>query len=279
MAVAVNASNDKSLSSCRVLVTGAGTGIGRGVGLEFAAAGAALVFHYSASSLGAETAVEEVLRAGGSAKAIQADLNDVEQISRLGSEAIDFLGGLDVLVNNAGITLTESFDRVSPETYDEVFNVNMRGMYFLTQQVLPALRDGGGSVVNVSSIHAYAAMSEHSLYAATKGAIVAFTRSLALELIKQDIRVNGIAPGWILVEKHRAAMPPGFDFDAAERTIPAGFIGTPRDVGRLAIFLASEGSRYIVGQTILLDGGQSLVMPLADRISDLFGGVPPSRPE
>ncbi len=263
-----------STSGRRVLVTGAGTGIGRGVGLEFAQAGADVVFHYSRSAAGAEAAIEQVQQAGGRATAIQADLQQVEEARRLADESVEFLGGLDVLINNAGITSTESFETVSPETYDEIFNVNLRAMYFLTQQLLPALQEDSGSVVNISSIHAYAAMPEHALYAATKGAIVAFTRTLALELIRKHVRVNGIAPGWILVEKHQDAMPPDFDMPEAERTIPTGFIGEPRDVARLAIFLASEESRYLVGQTILLDGGQSLVMPLADRIAELFNNSP-----
>ena len=153
-------------------------------------------------------------------------------------------------------------------------------MFFLTQKLTPVLaKQKSSAVVNVSSIHAYSGMIDHTVYAGTKGAIVAYTRTLALELIKQGIRVNTIAPGWILVEKHKAALPTDFDYEAAANLIPVGFIGQPEDAGQLAIFFASEASKYIIGQTLMLDGGQSLVMPLAAQVCELFGGAPPSRKE
>lgn len=253
----------------RVLVTGAGTGVGRGVALEFAKQGA-----------GAESVVKEIEDAGGAAKAIRADLADIDQIRELAAAASEYLGGVDVLINNAGITLTLPFEQVTPAQFDEIYHVNIRAMFFLTQAVLPSMTEqGGGAVVNISSIHAYSAMVDHTVYAGTKGAIVAFTRTLGLELIKKGVRVNAIAPGWILIEKHLEAMPPDFDFDAAAALIPTGFIGKPSDVGRLALFLASEDASYMVGQTLMFDGGQSIVMPLTDRICELFGGEPPARKE
>ncbi len=253
----------KRMENKHVLVTGSGTGIGRGVALEFAREGAAVALHYSHSGGGAISAVEEIRRAGGKAEAFQADFNDAEQARRLAGEAIQFLGGLDVLVNNAGITMNVPFEQVTPEQFDTLYHVNVRAMFFLTQAAFPIMtKQGAGAVINLTSIHAYTGMTEHTVYAGTKAAIVAFTRVLALELAPKGIRVNAIAPGWIHVENHLKAMP-DLDLQAAGRSIPAGFVGEPADVARLAIFLASGEARYIVGQTLIVDGGQTAIMPLS----------------
>ena len=120
---------------------------------------------------------------------------------------------------------------------------------------------GSGKVINISSVHAYGALVEHTVYASTKAAIVGFTRTLSAELIRKGVRVNCIASGWVFVENHRAILGPEFDTEKEGQVLPTGFIGEPRDMGQLAIFLASEDSRYIVGQTILCDGGQTALLP------------------
>ena len=253
--------NSRKMEGKRVLVTGSGTGIGRGVALEFAREGAAVALHYAHSGAGAASAVDEIRDAGGKAEAFQADLADIGQVRRLASQAIDFLDGIDVLVNNAGITMNKPFAEVTPEQFDTLYHVNIRGMFFLTQAAVPGMiEQGDGAVINLTSVHAYAGMTEHTVYAGTKAAIVGFTRVLALELAQKGVRVNAIAPGWILVENHLKVLGE-FDQQSAARTIPAGVIGAPHDVGKLAIFLASAESRYIVGQTMVIDGGQLAIMP------------------
>jgi len=252
----------KRMASKRVLVTGAGTGIGRGVALEFAREGAAVTLHYSHNADGAQSAVEEIRRAGGKAEAFGADFNDVAQARRLVASAVQFLGGLDVLVNNAGITMNLPFEQVTPEQFDTLYHVNVRAMFFATQTAVSTMiKQGAGVVINLTSVHAFAGMTEHTVYAGTKAAIVAFTRVLALELAPKGVRVNAIAPGWIWVENQRKLMP-DLDTKATGQTIPAGFIGEPADIGRLAVFLASDDARYIVGQTLIVDGGQTSIMPL-----------------
>ena len=253
---------EQRMTGKRALVTGAGTGIGRGMALEFAKEGAAVALHYSHSREGADSAVAEITAAGGKACALQADLREAGQARSLAGRAAEFLGGLDVLVNNAGITMNQPFLETTIEQFDTVFNVNIRGMFFVTQGAAEIMiRGGHGSVVNISSVHAYGALVEHSVYAATKAAIVGLTRTLSVELIQKNVRVNCIASGWVLVENQRKIFGPDFDEKEAGLSLPSGFIGEGRDIGRLAIFLASDESRYIIGQTILCDGGQTILLP------------------
>jgi glucose 1-dehydrogenase len=245
--------SDRAMTGKRVLVTGAGTGIGRGVALVFAQQGAAVALHYSHSRDGAAAAVADIRRAGGRAEAFAADFNTVDEVRTMARQARDYLGGLDVLVNNAGITLNLPFEKVTPEQFDTLWHVNLRAQFFLTQAVLPALLASRGAIVNITSIHALAAFPGHSVYAGTKGAIVAYTRELAIELAPRGVRVNAIAPGAVPVENHYKL--PNFKVDDVARGIPCGYAGTPEDIGKLAVFLAGDGGRFIIGQTIVADGG------------------------
>jgi 3-oxoacyl-[acyl-carrier protein] reductase len=249
----------------RVLVTGAGTGIGRGIALGFARQGAAVAVHYSHSSAGAEAVVKEIAAAGGKAAAFKADFAEVAPLQGLAREAVAFLGGLDVLVNNAGITMNRPFDKITAEQFDRLYAVNVRAPYFLTQAALPALEQSRGVVVNVSSIHAYEGYTEHSIYAGTRGAIISFTRQLAIELAPRSVRVVGIAPGAVRVENQEKLFGPETDWVAAGRGIPAGFVGVPQDIGAVAVFLASEAARYVVGQTLVVDGGTTSWMPFGEQ--------------
>jgi NAD(P)-dependent dehydrogenase (short-subunit alcohol dehydrogenase family) len=252
----------------KVLVTGSGTGLGREIALEFSRQGATVALHYAHSAEGAESAVKEIKAAGGKATAIKADLQQVDQAKKLALDAIDFLQGLDVLVNNAGITMTLEFEKVTPEQFDTVFNVNVRGQFFVTQTALPTMiKNGGGAIINLTSVHGLRACKGHSVYAGTKGAIIAYTRELAIELAPLGIRVNAIAPGAVPVENHfKAAGPDGLN--GLEKLIPCGFPGTPLDIAKAAIFLASNDSRYIIGQTIVIDGGTTSWMSFSEGYRD-----------
>ncbi len=251
------------MTNKRVFVTGSGTGIGREIALEFAREGAAVVLHYSHSDQGALSAEEEIRQMGGKAKAFQADFNQVKEVQQLARQTTDFLGGLDVLVNNAGITMNLPFEEVTPEQFDTLYQVNVRAQFFLTQAALPALVQSRGAIINMTSIHALEGMPQHSVYAGTKGAIVAYTRELAIELSLKGVRVNAIAAGAVQVENHYKVIP-DYDPKAFGDVIPSGFMGRPIDVAQLAVFLASEAARYIVGQTIVLDGGTTAWMPFSN---------------
>ena len=261
--------SEKKMQGKRVLVTGSGTGIGKGIAEAFAEEGAIVAFHYSRSSAGAEAAVEEIRKAGGKAEAFQADFSDAKQVISMGKKAIDFLGGIDILVNNAGLTTNIPIEDATPEQWDKIFHINVRGMYFISQTAAKQmLKQGSGSIVNITSVHAFHAMKDHTIYASTKAAIVGFTRTLAIELAPRGIRVNAIAPGMIVVDNYYKNMP-DFDADqAAKDNIPIGFAGTPRDVANIALFLASEDARYIVGQTIMADGGQNATISTGPGFKD-----------
>lgn len=257
----------------RVLVTGAGTGIGRGIALAFARHGATVALHYSHSVAGAKATMEEVIAVGGKGGLFAADFAIPSDVVRLAQEATAFLGGIDILVNNAGITMTVPFEDVTIEQFDILCSVNVRAPFFLTQQVLPALREStSASVINISSIHAFEGRRDYSAYAATRGAIVSFTRQLAIELAPEGIRVNSIAPGSIEVENHYKAVP-DLDIVQAGKSIPAGFVGQPADIGDVAVFLASEEARYVVGQTIIVDGGTTSWMPFSEDFLTASAGT------
>ena len=272
-------SASQQMAGKRVLVTGSGTGIGQGIALEFARRGADVALHYSHSDAGARLAVEEIRAMGRRAEAFAADFDSVEEAVGLGDRAIAFLGGVDCLVNNAGITLNRPFAEVTPEQFDLLYHVNVRAHFFLTQRIArDMLTHGGGAVCNITSIHGVSGAPEHSVYAGTKGAIVAQTRALAVELAHKGIRVNAIAPGWVAVENHAKAIP-GYTEEEARRAasekVPLGRYGTPGDIAGLAVFLCSPEAEFIIGQTIVADGGcvslMSLISDFRNRSNARFG--------
>ena len=254
--------SSRKLEGKRALVTGSGTGIGREVALEFARQGAPVVLHYANSKGGAESAVNEITSAGGKAIALKADLGQVSECVRLVDEAANFLGGLDVLVNNAGITEVWPFLDVTPEQFDQLYHVNIRGQFFCAQQAMRhMLKQGGGAIVNLTSVHGFAGMKGHSVYAGTKGAIIAWTREVGMEMAAQNIRVNAVAPGWIEVPSHYTKYE-GYDTRDGARQIPRGRVGQPIDVAKACVYLASDDADFVVGQTWIVDGGTIAMMSL-----------------
>jgi NAD(P)-dependent dehydrogenase (short-subunit alcohol dehydrogenase family) len=266
------------LAGKRALVTGSDLGIGLEIGLEFARQGADVVFHYPQTEDAAAEAAEKVKALGRRSAAFHADFDKLDDSLALADQAIEFLGGVDCLVNNAGVTFNRPFLKVTPEQFDAMFHINFRAQYFLTQRIVKDMQGRGGVICNMSSIHGFQGVPEHSLYAATKGAIVAYTRALAVELAHQGIRVNAIAPGWVTTENYFKCIP-GFTeqmaADIAHDAIPVARCGAPTDIAKLAVFLCSDDAAFIIGQTIIADGGTTAMMSLVTEFrkesSNRFG--------
>ena len=264
-----------NLTGKLILVTGAGTGIGQGIALEAARQGADVVLSYSSSAKGAEEAVEEIKGMGRRAIAIKADLGKVAECILLVDEAAKFLGGLDGLVNNAGVTLTLDFLDVTEAHFDRIYNLNIRGEFFCAQQAVrhmiergkalqgqfPDKTWAGGSIVNVSSVHGFVGCPGHSVYAGTKGAINAFTRELAVELCPMHIRANVLAPGSIEVPSYYKT-DPNYNRDFGNSIVPWGRIGLPQDCGYVASFLLADASEFMTGHVLYFDGGLTAKMAL-----------------
>jgi glucose 1-dehydrogenase/3-oxoacyl-[acyl-carrier protein] reductase len=239
------------LAGQRVLVTGAGVGIGQGIAVELARQGAAVCVHT------ATTAPDETLALlGGTGAAVRGDLSDAGECARVVDEAAAALGGgLEGLVNNAGMTLERPFQETSPDDLDAVLALNFRGSFLCAQR---AVARGARALVNISSIHAHSSLPAFSAYAGTKGAIEAWTRALAVELAPR-VRVNAVAPGVIEVPRFRERAE-AYDPVAYARSIPAGRVGMPADVAWLVAGLLSDASAFVTGQVIRADGGSSASM-------------------
>ncbi|TMC71415.1 MAG: glucose 1-dehydrogenase [Chloroflexi bacterium] len=250
----------RPLEGRRALVTGGGIGIGQGIARELALQGASVAIHYAHSGGGAREVCIEITSAGGRAMVLHGDLSRVAECRRVVDEAAAELGGLDILVNNSGVTKTRDPLALTEPEYDELFDVNVRAAYFCTQRAVPHLEKRGGSIVSVSSVHGGAGFPGHAAYAATKGALNAFTRALAMDLASKKIRVNAVAPG--LIETPRYFEMPGYSTERTARRVPWGRMGEPADVAKVVAFLVSPAADYVTGQLLYVDGGINARMGL-----------------
>jgi len=245
----------KELSGKVAIVTGASKGIGAQIAKQLAADGAAVVVNYAASKSGADDVVAAILKDGGKAIAVQADVADSAQVKRLFEATKQAFGRLDVLVNNAGVFEFGPLEQLTEASFHRQFNINVLGALLVTREAL-AYFDAGGSVINLSSITSVNPVPNSVVYSATKSAIDVVTKALANELAGRKIRVNAIAPGATVTEG-LAAM--GVDDNAAKSMgagLPMGRIGQPDDIARVAAFLASDRAAWVTGERITVSGGQ-----------------------
>lgn len=239
------------------VVTGAGTGIGSGISQSLAQAGASVVVSYHSNAAGGERTAELVRAAGAPVLVAACDVRDYAQVQALFDATLERFGRVDALINNSGITEPHPIVEMTPDEWDKTLNINLRGMFFCTQRAAKEMiaQGSGGRIVNLSSVHGFAAVPNHAHYEASKGGINMFTKACAIELAPHDIQVNAIAPGAIEVERYFGF--PGYDRADWGSRIPAGRVGWPADIGPLAAFLCSAGASYITGQIIWVDGGMT----------------------
>lgn len=242
-----------------VLVTGASTGLGAAMASGFARCGATVVAHYNASQEAAEGVVAGIEAEGGNARAVQADLCDLDQQRSLAATVVQQFGKVDVLVNNAGgLVERRLIGEVTREVYDAVLELNFGSVVSLCNALAPGMRERrSGNIINVTSVAAVNGGSPGSaLYGASKGAITSYTRALAKELAGDGVRVNALSPGVVATPFHDRYTTPE-NLQAMARTIPMGRIGRPEECVGAALFLADDGlSGYITGQVLAVNGGQ-----------------------
>jgi 3-oxoacyl-[acyl-carrier protein] reductase len=239
------------------LVTGGSRGIGRGIVKAFAAEGARVAFVFRGNKEAADSLVAEVTQAGGTALAVQADVVNADEAQRCAERVEKEWGRLDILVNNAGIIRDDLFVRMEPDAWQAVLQTNLGGTYnFCRAVAYTMMKQRRGRIINISSVAAEHVNMGQTNYAASKGAINALTRALAVELASRNVTVNAIAPGFIETDMSEAVRNKAGDL--IKKVIPMRRLGQPEDIARVAVFLASPDSSYITGQVLTVDGGLSL---------------------
>ncbi len=238
------------------VVTGASKGIGANIAKSLAAEGAAVVVNYSSSKEGAEKIVDEIVKSGGKAVAVQGDVSKAADVQRIFAETKEAFGALHVLVNNAGVYEFGALPEITEEHFHRQFNTNVLGLLLATQEAVKHFGDEGGSVVNIGSTVSRLTPPGSAVYSATKSAVDAVTHVLAKELGPKMIRVNSINPGMVETEGTHTAGFIGSEFqNQLEAQTPLGRIGQPGDIGPVAVFLASADSGWVTGETLLASGG------------------------
>lgn len=243
------------------IVTGSGKGIGKGIAIAFAKEGATVVIATLEEAEGRETE-RDIRGFGGNALFVQTDVSSEASIRHMVNAVDDGFGRLDVLVNNAGITIFKPLLEATVEDWDKLINIDLRGVFLCSKYAVPYMMKGtGGSIINISSNHAVATLPHTEMYAAAKAGVNGMTRSMALSLGKMGIRVNAICPGFTDTPHYRDWLAASGNADEVEEEVHWLHAGkricTPEDIGKLAVYLASDESEMVTGAEVLIDGGLS----------------------
>ncbi|MDD9267037.1 SDR family oxidoreductase [Paenibacillus sp. GCM10023248] len=241
------------LSGKVAIVTGASRGIGREIAERLAGSGAKVIINFASNPVPAEEVVARIKANGGEAIAVRADVSRVAEIEKLFLAALEAYGQIDILVNNAGIMVTKPLAAVTEEDYDQQFAINAKGTFFACQQALKHMNKGG-RIINFSTSVAGMMFPTYSVYVGSKGAVEQFSRQLAKEFSPAGITINTVAPGPVNTELFTAGKSEQ-QIQAIQNLNAFGRLGEPEDIAGVVLFLASEESRWITGQTIRVNGG------------------------
>jgi glucose 1-dehydrogenase len=257
----------KVLTGQKALVTGANSGIGRGVALALGQAGADVVVNYVAGEDAAQQVVEEIKSHGVDAMAINADVSREDQVQAMFKQMIAKFGTIDILVNNAGLQRDAPFDQMTLEHWNFVIGVNLTGQFLCAREavrefkrrgVVESISCAAGKIICMSSVHEVIPWAGHANYAASKGGIMLMMKSMAQELAPHRIRVNSIGPGAIRTPINTAAWSTPEAYEELMKLVPYKRIGEPEDIGHAAVWLASDAADYVNGTTLFVDGGMTL---------------------
>ena len=257
----------RSLAGQKALVTGANSGIGRAVALALGHAGADVVVNYVSREEEAAKVVEEIRRCGANAIAHRADVSKEADVQGMFARMLEAFGAVDIVVNNAGLQKDAPFADLSVEAWDLVMNVNLKGQFLCAREAVRAFQRQGvrkeiscaaGKILCISSVHDIIPWAGHVNYAASKGGVMMMMKSIAQEVAPQRIRVNSISPGAVRTPINMDAWSTPAAYNSLMHLIPYKRIGEPTDIGRAAVWLASDDSDYITGATIYVDGGMTL---------------------
>ena len=255
------------LKGQKALVTGAASGIGAGVARALGAAGASVVVNYVTNPEAAEAVVEDIRVGGAEAMALKADVSREDEVQAMIGAMVKAWGSIDILVNNAGLQQDAAFTDMTLAQWDTVIGVNLTGMFLCAREaaremirrgIRADISSAAGKIICMSSVHEVIPWAGHVNYASSKGGVRAFMQSLAQELAPHRVRVNSIAPGAIQTPINRSAWETPKALESLLTLIPYGRIGVPEDIGKVTVFLASDDSDYIHGQTLFVDGGMTL---------------------
>ena len=247
-----------SLQGKVAIVTGAGRGLGRVIARALAQAGAAVVVA-GRSTPDLDSFVEETVAAGGRALAVKCDVTSDPDVENLVESAVAAFGRVDILVNNSGVVDTTTLVDQTTESWDRVMDTNVRGVFLTSRAVgRHLIEQGSGKVVNIASNFALMGVSHHAAYSSSKAAVIAFTRSMAVEWARYNVQVNAIAPGYFATDINAELREDDAATQAVIRRIPARRMGRPEELAPWVLLLASDASDFMTGETLVIDGGQSI---------------------